>query len=110
MNKGYMKNKRQKWFVSDNYNMGSYKQNVSITDKHLFIVCCLTIPRSYMHYKIKTRSPKYQGPVVQNDSLKFTSSEMQICWIFLLKKIWVAFKLLTFFFSKKYPNIVYWIC
>ena len=26
-----------------------------------------------------------------NDSLKFTSSDMQICWNFLLKKIWVAF-------------------
>ena len=43
-----------------------------------------------------------------NDSLKFTSSDTQICWNFLLKKNWVAFavqKLLTFF-SKKYQNIV----
>ena len=39
-----------------------------------------------------------------NDSLKFTSSDMQIYWDFLLKKMWVM--LLTFF-SKKYQNIVY---
>ena len=46
-----------------------------------------------------------------NDSLKFTSSDTQICWNFLLKKMWVAFavqKLLTFF-QQKYQNIVYWI-
>ena len=38
-----------------------------------------------------------------NDSLKFTSSDTQICWNFLLKKMWVAFalqKLLTFFQQK----------
>ena len=38
-----------------------------------------------------------------NDSLQFTSSDTQICWIFLLKKMWVAFaaqKLLTFFSAK----------
>ena len=38
-----------------------------------------------------------------NDSLKFTSSDTQICWNFLLKKMWVAFavqKLLTFFSTK----------
>ena len=38
-----------------------------------------------------------------NDSLKFTSRDMQICWNFLLKKMWVAFatqKLLTFFSAK----------
>ena len=38
-----------------------------------------------------------------NDSLKFTSSDRQIFWNFLLKKMWVAFavqKLLTFFQQK----------
>ena len=38
-----------------------------------------------------------------NDSLKFTSSDTQIFWYFLLKKMWVAFavqKLLTFFQQK----------
>ena len=38
-----------------------------------------------------------------NDSLKFTSSDTQICWNVLLKKMWVAFavqKLLTFFQQK----------
>ena len=39
-----------------------------------------------------------------NGLLKFTLSDMQICWNFLLKKMWVAFavqKLLTFFSAKK---------
>ena len=38
-----------------------------------------------------------------NKWLKFTSNYMQICWNFLLKKMWVAFavqKLLTFFQQK----------
>ena len=38
-----------------------------------------------------------------SDSLKFTSSDTQICWNFLLKKCWVAFavqELLTFFQQK----------
>ena len=38
-----------------------------------------------------------------NDSLKFTSSDMQIFWIFFAEKMWVAFavqKLLTFFQQK----------
>ena len=38
-----------------------------------------------------------------NNSLKFTPSDMQVCWNFLLKKMWVAFamqKLLTFFQQK----------
>ena len=38
-----------------------------------------------------------------NDSLKFTSSDTQICWNFLLKKMWVACavqKLLTCFLAK----------
>ena len=38
-----------------------------------------------------------------NDSLKFALSDTQICWNFLLKKMWVAFavqKLLTFFQQK----------
>ena len=42
-----------------------------------------------------------------NNSLKFTSSDTQICWNFLLKK---CERLLQCFFSKKYQNIVYWIC
>ena len=52
-----------------------------------------------------------------NDSLKFTLSDTQICWNFLLKKMWVAFavqKLLTFFQQKIsdycvliHKNIVY---
>ena len=37
-----------------------------------------------------------------NDSLKFTSSDTQICWNFLLKK-------LLPFFQQKNQNIVYWI-
>ena len=40
-----------------------------------------------------------------NDSLKFTSSNTQICWNVLLKKMWVAFavqKLLTFFQQKNF--------
>ena len=37
-----------------------------------------------------------------NDSLKFTSSDTQICWNFSLEKMWVAF-------AVKYQNIVYWI-
>ena len=40
-----------------------------------------------------------------NDSLKFTSSDPQICWNFLLNAVQ---KLLTFS-SKKYQNIVNWI-
>ena len=49
-----------------------------------------------------TRSP---GPscskltMLVNDSLKFTSSDTQICWNFFAEKMWVQ-KLLTFFFSK----------
>ena len=38
-----------------------------------------------------------------NDSLKFTSSDAQICWNFFAEKMWVAFamqKLLTFFQQK----------
>ena len=38
-----------------------------------------------------------------NDSLKFTSSDTQICWYFFAEKMWVAFapqKLLTFFQQK----------
>ena len=38
-----------------------------------------------------------------NDSLKFTSSDTQIFWNFLLKKCY------SHFFSKKYQNIVHWI-
>ena len=38
-----------------------------------------------------------------NDSLKFTSSDMQIFWNFLQCKSY------SHFFSKKYQNIVYWI-
>ena len=49
--------------------------------------------------------PFFSGPACSkltmslvNDSLKFTSSDTQICWNFLLKKkMWVAQKLLTFF-------------
>ena len=39
---------------------------------------------------------------VNKFSLKFTSSDTQICWNFLWKKMWVALqKLLTFFFQQK---------
>ena len=44
-----------------------------------------------------------------NDSLQFTSSDMQICWNILLKKMWVAFavqKLLKFFFSAQNIRIL----
>ena len=47
-----------------------------------------------------------------NESLKFTSSDTQICWNFLLKKCeqLLQCKSYSHFFSKKYQNIVYWIC
>ena len=46
-----------------------------------------------------------------NDSLKFTMSDTQICWFFLLKKceLLLQCKSYSHFFSKKYQNIVYWI-
>ena len=40
-----------------------------------------------------------------NDSLKFTSTDTQICWNLLLKKMWVAFA----DFQQKCQNIVYLI-
>ena len=61
---------------------------------------CITITPDKAHF-----SPKSTGPscskltmLLVNESLKFTSSDMQICWNFLLKKMWV--KLLTFFQQK----------
>ena len=46
-----------------------------------------------------------------NVSLKFTSSDTQICWNFLLKKCEKLSQCKSYsnFFSKKYQNIVYWI-
>ena len=41
-----------------------------------------------------------------NESLKFTSSDTQICWNFLLKKMWVAFAA-THIFSAKNSRILY---
>ena len=38
-----------------------------------------------------------------NDSFKFTSSDTQICWNYLLKKMWKA----TYFFSAKHFRILY---
>ena len=63
---------------------------------------CMPGSREYVIYEEqKPRAAYTSGPSCSklttslvNDSLKFTSSDTQICWNFLLKK------LLTFFFSK----------
>ena len=48
--------------------------------------------------QLPTYNSYFSGPscskltmLLVNDSLKFTSSDTQICWNFLLKKMWVAF-------------------
>ena len=42
-----------------------------------------------------------------NDSLKFTLSDTQICWIFFAEKMWVAFAVATYIFSAKNIRILY---
>ena len=84
--------------------------------KHILWVLCkallMNTHNTYIHGKIrKTSGPSCSKLTMSlvNDSLKFTSSDTQIRWNFLLKKMWVAFavqKLLTFF-SVKNIRILY---
>ena len=62
-------------------------------------------------YKISGPSCSKLTMSLVNDSLKFTLSDTQICWNFLLKKCeWLLqCKSYSHSFAKKYYNIVYWI-
>ena len=88
-------------------NMGSVRYDRSWIRKHFYHKSsCLQCYQTMLRIKIRAQLFK------TNDSLKFTSSDTQICWNFLLKKceMLLQCKSYSHFFSKKYQNIVYWIC
>ena len=93
------------------------EKNVSSLCIHIFaatILMYFKIPQVQQLISLSlTRAQLFKAnDVISYDSLKFTSSDTQICWNFLLKKMWVAFavqKLLTFFFSKKFFAEKMWV-
>ena len=60
----------------------------ALTDCQSYLAQISNITRQYMLHVIKESGPSCSKLTTSlvNDSLKFTSSDMQICWNFLLKK------------------------